>query len=132
MVNMVSGLLATSYEGKLAELGHESLETRRKNTDIFTMHKLVHGIGDVDIESWFEKNVGVTVTRARSDPLNVLSKNGTLELRCNFLTLRVVKDWNAVPFDIKNIPIPGKFKQPLRRWQEGARADLQQDPHARR
>jgi hypothetical protein len=132
MVNMVSGLSAASYEDKLAELGLESLETRRKNTDIYTMHKLVHGIGDVDTESWFEKNVGGTVTRARSDPLNVLSKNGTLELRRNFFTLRVVKDWNAVPFDIKNIPIPGKFKQALRRWQDGARADLQHDPPARR
>jgi hypothetical protein len=47
------------------------------------MHKLVHGIGDVDIECWFEKSVGTT------DPLNVKSKNGTLELRRNFFTMRI-------------------------------------------
>jgi hypothetical protein len=63
------------------------------------------------------------VTRARADPLNVLSKNGTLELRRNFFTIRVVKDWNTVPNDIKNILVPGQFKRALARWQAGARAE---------
>jgi hypothetical protein len=87
MVGMVSGLSATTYEGRLAELGLESLEKRRKNADIYTMHKLVHGVGDIDISDWFGQNTGAAVTRARADLLNVLSKNGTLELRRNFFTL---------------------------------------------
>jgi hypothetical protein len=121
MVGMVSGLLATDYVSRLAELGLESLENRRKNTDIYTMHKLIHGYGDIDTDAWFDKNVGAAMTRARADPLNVLSKNGNLELRRNFFTLRVVKDWNKVPHDIKNISVPGKFKSELRKWQAGAR-----------
>jgi hypothetical protein len=66
MVGMISGLAATSYEGKLAELGLESLENRRKNADLYTMHKLVqkiHGVGEMDISDWFEKNTGATVSR---------------------------------------------------------------------
>jgi hypothetical protein len=126
MVGMVSGLSAASYEGRLAELGLESLESRRRNADICTMHKLVHGIGDIDINGWFEHRVGDTVTRARADPLNVLSKNGTLELRRNFFTIRVVKDWNAVPNEIKNILVPGQFKRALARWRSGARAAQQE------
>jgi hypothetical protein len=61
----------------------------------------------------------------------VLSKNGTLELRRNFFTIRVVKDWNAVPHDIKNILVPGHFKRTLAKWQAGARAE-QQDVNADR
>jgi hypothetical protein len=125
MVSMVSGLQATTYEGKLSELGLESLETRRRNADIYTMHKLVHGVGDVDIENWFEKRVGTMVTRARTDALNVKSKNGTLELRRNFFTMRIVKDWNSVPAEIKNISVPGKFKAELKRWQDGGRIEVQ-------
>jgi hypothetical protein len=85
------------------------------------MHKLLHGVGEIDINDWFSKNVGNTVTRARSDPLNVLSQNGTLEMRRNFFTYRVVSDWNAVPTDIKNLTIPGQFKKAHRRWQRDAR-----------
>jgi hypothetical protein len=131
MVGMVSGLSATSYEGRLAELGLESLESRRRNADICTMHKLVHGIGGIDTHGWFENRTGETVTRARADPLNVLSKNGTLELRRNFFTIRAVKDWNAVPHDIKNILVPGHFKRALAKWQAGARAE-QRDVNADR
>jgi hypothetical protein len=73
----------------------------------------------------FDNNVGTgtTVTKARADPLNVLCKNGTLELRRNFFTISVVKDWNTVPSDIKNISIPGKFKTALKKWQDGSRAE---------
>jgi hypothetical protein len=131
MVGMVSGLSATSYEGRLAALGLDSLESRRINADICTMHKLVHGIGEVDISEWFENRVGDTVTRARADPLNVLSKKGNLELRRNFFTIRVAKNWNAVPSDIKNIFVPGQFKRALVRWQSGARAERGHD-HAER
>jgi hypothetical protein len=97
----------------------------RQNTDIYTMHKLIHGYGDIDTDGWFDKNVGAAVTRARADPLNVLSKNGNLELRRNFFTLRVpvVKDWKKVPHDIKNISVPGKFKSELKQWQAGARVE---------
>jgi hypothetical protein len=131
MVGMVSGLSATTYEGRLAELGLESLETRRKNADIYTMHKLVHGVGDIDISEWFGQNTGATVTRARADPLNVLSKNGTLELRRNFFTLRIANEWNKVPPEIKNITIPGQFKKALTRWQLGARETTTRGTQAR-
>jgi hypothetical protein len=127
MVGMVSGLSAADYEGKLAELGLESLEARRKNTDIFTLHKIVHGVGDLDCSEWFEKLTGNTMTRARADPLNLKCKTGMLELRKNFFSNRVIKDWNAIPADIKQILIPGKFKLALRKWQEGERARLQRE-----
>jgi hypothetical protein len=68
MVGMVSGLSAKDYEGKLAVLGLESLQARRRNADIYTVHKIVHGVGDLDSNVWFEKLAGNTITRARADP----------------------------------------------------------------
>jgi Reverse transcriptase (RNA-dependent DNA polymerase)/Endonuclease-reverse transcriptase len=129
MVGMVSGLSATNYEDKLLELGLESLEARRKNADIHMMHKLVHGIGDIDRSTWFENLTGNNMTRARADPLNVKCKHGTLEIRKNFFSNRIVKGWNEIPAEIKNISTPGKFKQALLRWQRGIwdRQDLMAD-----
>jgi hypothetical protein len=122
MVKMISGLSAVNYEEKLLELGLDSLETRRRNADILTVHKMVHGIGDIDTNIWFEKITGSAITRARADPLNVKCRAGTLEIRRNFFSNRVVNDWNAVPAEIKQILVPGKFKSALLRWQEGGRA----------
>jgi ribonucleases P/MRP protein subunit RPP40 len=121
MVGMVSGLSATNYEDKLLELGLESLESRRKNADIPLMHKLVHGIGDIDRSTWCENLTGNNMTRARADPLNVKCKHGTLELRKNFFSNQIVKEWNEIPAEIRSISIPGKFKQALLRWQRGIR-----------
>jgi hypothetical protein len=48
------------------------------------------------------------------------------------VTLYALKIAHVEPADIKNIPIPGKFKQALRRWQDGVRADLQRGHNTRR
>jgi hypothetical protein len=69
MVGMITGLRSTEYEGKLAEIGLESLEARRRNTDLFTMHKLMHGVDDIDSSEWFEKLTGSAVTRIRANPM---------------------------------------------------------------
>jgi hypothetical protein len=41
--------------------------------------------------------------------------------------MRIAKDWNAVPAEIKNISVPGKFKAALKKWQDGVpvRAEMQ-------
>jgi hypothetical protein len=101
MVGMISGLKSANYEAKLAEIGLESLDTRRRHADIYTMHKIMHGVGDIDSNEWFAKITGSAVTRARADPLNIKCSNGNFELRGNFFSNRVIKDWNAVPTNIK-------------------------------
>jgi hypothetical protein len=96
------------------------------------MHKIMHGVGDIDSSEWFEKLTGSAVTRARADPMNVKCKPGTLEIRRNFFSNRVISDWNAVPPEVKSILIPGKFKAALRKWQEGRRNELQLGQNAAR
>jgi hypothetical protein len=46
MVSMVSGLQSDTYEGRLAELGMDSLRERRHVFDMVLMNKMAHGVGD--------------------------------------------------------------------------------------
>jgi hypothetical protein len=130
MVGMISGLKSVNYEDKLAEIGLDTLETRRRHADIYTMLKIIHGVGEIDSNEWFVKISGSAITRARADPLNVKCKNGHLELRRNFFSSRVIKDWNAVPTNIKSILFPGKFRLAYRRWHDGGRGARQHEQQA--
>ena len=88
---------------RLVELGLLTLEERRHQADICLMHKIMHGIGGLDHDVWFEKaSESVRVTRVAADGLNVKVKNGGLELRRNFFSVRASSQWNAVP-DIKRM-----------------------------
>jgi hypothetical protein len=120
----------SNYEDKLAEIGLDSLETRCRHADIYTMHKIMHGVGEIDSNEWFDKISGSAITRARADPLNVKCKNGHLELHRNFFSSRVIKDWNAVPTNIKSILIPGKFRLASRRWHDGGQGARQHEQQA--
>ena len=77
---MVSGLLATTYQGRLAELGFLSLETRRIKYDLVQTFKIIHGHDRVDRRHWFTL-VGsnpTRVTRVTSDPLNIVTRSELL------------------------------------------------------
>jgi ribonucleases P/MRP protein subunit RPP40 len=117
-VNMLSGLSGLSYEQKLQELNLESLEKRRQQADLVTMHKIMHRQGELDSEHWFDKIRGERITRAGNDQLNVKCRGGKLEVRRNFFSNRIEKQWNSIPGDIKNIPETKKFKCAFTRWQQ--------------
>jgi hypothetical protein len=115
MVNMVSGLKSGSYEGKLAEIGLDTLEERRHIADMITMNKMAHGVGEFGLQELFEPVQAHHATRAVADPLNVRPRPATLELRRGFFSYRVAKDWNKIPVNIKSIPVAGRFKGAYRR-----------------
>jgi hypothetical protein len=84
MVNMISGLKGITYEEKLKEIGLDSLVSRRKQADMLTVQKIVHGIGDLDSAVWLRIDPDHRQTRAGSDPLNVQRKPCNLELNAAF------------------------------------------------
>ena len=53
-VKQVSGLTATTYEGKLLELDLPTLEERRHQADKCMVHKILHGKGELKADTWFE------------------------------------------------------------------------------
>jgi hypothetical protein len=117
-VRMVSGLVGTTYEQKLKELGIEKLEYRRHLSDMVMVHKIMHRDGDLDPDHWFDRFTGDRLTRAASDPLNIKARGGRLDIRTGFFSNRVVKDWNEIPNDIKKIAVPKKFKICYSKWKQ--------------
>ena len=74
---MVSGLRGRTYEDRLTELGLLSLEDRRVQFDLTQTFKIIRGFDNVKYQTWFEL-VGMNpgrLTRATSDPINIVRKN---------------------------------------------------------
>ena len=118
MVRMVSGLEGNSYEARLEELGLLSLETRRVKYDLVQTYKIVHGLDQVDSSTWFQLvgNDPPRVTRETSDPLNIVRKEGRLEIRRKFYSNRVVEHWNALESDIKSARSIATFKSGIQQY----------------
>ena len=115
-VGMVSGLSGREYEDRLAELGLQTLEERRHQADMCLMHKIMHSEGGLNHEVWFTKaSDSDRVTRVAADGLNVKVKNGRLDVRRNFFSVRVTSQWNAVPSHIKKMMPAHLFKRAYKR-----------------
>ena len=83
------------------------------------MNKIMHGTGGLKSETWFEMASGnARATRASADLLNVKEKHGRLELRSNFFSVRVTKQWNAIPTNIKQLEPAWRFKKAYRLFRE--------------
>ena len=112
-IRMVSGLKSNTYEGRLKELGLLSLADRRIQFDLVQTFKIIRGFDDVKSETWFDL-VGdnpTRITRATSDPLNIISRNPRCEIRKHFFSQRVTDKWNDLPSEVKNSPNVATFKK---------------------
>ena len=107
-VKMVSGLLATTYQGRLAELGFLSLETRRIKYDLVQTFKIIHGHDRVDRRHWFTL-VGsnpTRVTRVTSDPLNIVRKDSNLDLRRQFSRCELLSTGTTL---MPSLKVPSRY-----------------------
>jgi ribonucleases P/MRP protein subunit RPP40 len=109
-VKMVSGLRAVTYVERLRELGLTTLEERRHQADMAMVHKILHGQGGLNPETWFERADNARNTRSAADPFNIKKKNGRLEVRRNFFAIRVIEQWNAIPAEMKKLNSAAKFR----------------------
>jgi hypothetical protein len=110
-VGMVSGLQGRTYEDRLEELGMVTLEERRHQTDMAQVFKIVHGIDDVNKDTWFQALPSDRVTRAAADPLNFKRGACRLDCRRNFFSQRVLEHWNIIPVDLKNAKSVTAFRK---------------------
>jgi ribonucleases P/MRP protein subunit RPP40 len=105
MVGMISGLVSKTYEEKLAEIGLETLKERRHVTDMVTMHKMAHNVGDFQLSELFDPAPVHHQTRAAADPLNVRPRPANLEIRRGFFSYRAAIEWNNVPAQLKTMAV---------------------------
>ena len=89
------------------------------HAQLHMMHKIMHGGGGLDHQTWFTKGSDSgRATRSTADPLNVTVKNGRLDIRSKFLSVRAPAQWNAVPSDIKQLQPAQRFKTAYKQFRE--------------
>jgi ribonucleases P/MRP protein subunit RPP40 len=118
MLKQVQGLNGTTYEQKLKEVGLETLEFRRKEADMMLVYKIMNGKVMVDRSKWFDisgdnRNVGA-VTRSAADGHLIKAPFAHLDLRKNFFTARVSREWNRLPATLGVAKSPTAFKNGYR------------------
>ena len=73
--------------------------------------KMVHGFNRVNPSHWFNHVArDGNVTRGVADPLNLTKARYRLEVRGQFFSQRVVKQWNELPAQLKRAKTPAAFK----------------------
>ena len=121
---MVSGLKGRTYEEKCLEIGLETLERRREDTDMVQTYKIIKEVDNVKKDTWFKMAAENTerVTRATSDKSRLAVKRVRTELRRHFFSQRVVEGWNKLPAATRDAGNVKNFKKELKSYRK--RADL--------
>jgi hypothetical protein len=73
----------------------------------------------VKSDNWFKMvDQAERVTRSTDEPLNVRRKAARLEVRKNFFSSRVTKNWNKIPSHVKNVKQRVGFKRSYKNHRE--------------
>ena len=101
-VRMISGLEGTTYDDRLKEPNLQTLESRRKRSDMVQTYKIVNKIDRVDPSTWFQLvGTETRTTRNLAYPKNLTCKRSRTEIRKNFFSMRVPDEWNRLPVFVK-------------------------------
>ena len=117
-VNMVVGLVSTSYEGKLRELNLTSLSERRARGDMIQVWKYLHKQNPGGERLFKMSNEQHTrLSRHTFKPWNISRPHANLDVRRNFFTMRVVDKWNSLPHEVQDAEDLNQFKNPYDAFQ---------------
>jgi len=115
-VNMVGGLKGHTYRymEKLAEIGLQSLEARRREADLMLMYKVMNGNCKVNATKWKKaSHMGHPHTRAAADETRLEQPRARLDIRRNFYTVRIPEQWNGLPPSLRAESTVPRFKTAL-------------------
>ena len=86
-----------------------TLEERRHQADMAMVHKITNRRGGLDPAQCFEMAAdGTRATRSAANPRNLRMRQGRMEVRRNFFSVRVVDSWNNIPDKVRAL---GKSEQ---------------------
>ena len=98
-----------------------TLEERRERGNLIQAYKVLTGKEMGTYQAWFQMNTEEVDRRQTRDSGGVLSvqrKEGRLELRKNFWSVRVANTWNLLPDMVKLAATVDSFKNGLDNWTE--------------
>ena len=128
-VRMLSDVKGASYEEKLKAIGLTTLNERRVRGDMIETFKVMRGFDRVERDDWFTIQ---EETEHRPTRLNSIIVEGKqerkmevivgarcqLDVRRNFFTMRVEKEWNKLPEVVKAQRSVNGFKNHYDGWRE--------------
>ena len=82
---MVNGLEHLPYEGRLQQLGLFSLEKRRLRGDVIEVYKIMHGVENVERETFFSLSQN---TRIQGHPIKMIGGRSRTNTRKYFFIQR--------------------------------------------
>ena len=99
---MVSGLKGRSFLDKLKEVNLTTLEERRVRGDMIQTFRIVQGLDNVEMGTWFKfanerEREGAVNTRLNRDTTRLVEMESRYENRRNFFSQRVPSKWNTLP-----------------------------------
>ena len=117
-VNMVSNIGKGTYMEKLLKLEMTTLEERRWRGDMIQTWRIMSGKDRVNVGTWFDMEVnrareGATTTRHASGHHAIRPRHFEHAERGHFFSNRVVKDYNALPDNVKQATNINQFKNML-------------------
>ena len=127
IVRMMSDVRGNTYEERLKNAGLTTLAKRRTRGDVIQAFKVFNGMSSVQKNEWFNLRDQEEIRSTRANACiteegcvrreNVIHMESVrLELRKNFFNVRVGKEWNRIPDQVRKQPSVNAFKNAYDKW----------------
>ena len=110
---LVSEIKDLQYVDRLNHLNLPSLRYRRRRGDLIYTYRLFHNMLDMDSSSLFTLRSS-SITRGHD--LKIYKPHATCLPRRHFYSVRIINDWNGLPYDSVNVHSTNLFKTHLDRF----------------
>ena len=128
-IKQIPDVRGRTYEERLDSAGLTTLRARRQRGDAIETFKTLGGFNRVDRHAWFqiadENSRATRSTSSVSDigdeekKTNILKMESVrLDIRKNFFTVRVVKEWNGLPEKLRQQTSVNSFKNAYDSWKQ--------------
>jgi hypothetical protein len=106
----IPGLRHTPYFSRLKQLGLQTLERTRLESDLCHCFKIINGLENLSFQDFFD----FSVSRTRTNGLKLFKPRCRTDVRKHFFANRVVDPWNSLSEVVVNSPSLELFKKRLK------------------